>query len=498
MSTRPNVVVIVSDTFRRDHLGAFGNTYIHTPHLDEFARSSVVFDRHVVSSFPTMPARADILTGTFSYTYMGWEPLPGHVPTLPGVLSEAGYLTMGIVDTPFFVRGGFGYDRGFDDFVWVRGQGDDTRPHERADARSTWRSEEDRMVARTVTQAERWLERHYDERFFLYVDTWDPHEPWDAPEYYTKKYREGYGGGRIYPSYGRWEEAGLTRDDVDLAHATYCGEVSMVDFWIGRLLAKLDALGLSENTVVFFASDHGFYFGEHGYFGKAEWINDQDATVAEGAVVPDWLPDSWLLTVGWSPLYRELTNVPLIVRAPGLEPGRRQALTTAPDLAPTILDLAGAERPRAMRGESFRDVLVGERAEHRPFVVSSWPLYFAAGEFTTAVDSRPRRIASYMPITVSTGDRSLILGGPAYMPEFYDLEWDPGERSNVWESRPEEGAALGESALSFLERQGTPEHYLTPRRLALQRFAPDSARATASALVDTEENQIHNANEEAV
>ena len=57
MSTRPNVVVIVSDTFRRDHLGAYGNTDIHTPNLDAFARSSVVFENHVVSSFPTMPAR---------------------------------------------------------------------------------------------------------------------------------------------------------------------------------------------------------------------------------------------------------------------------------------------------------------------------------------------------------------------------------------------------------------------------------------------------------
>ena len=244
MSTRPNVVVIVSDTFRRDHLGAFGNTNIHTPHLDEFARTSVLFDRHVISSFPTMPARADILTGTFSYTHMGWQPLPHCLPTLPGLLSEAGYLTMGVVDTPFFVRGGFGYDRGFDDFVWVRGQGDDTRPHERSDYRKTWRSESDRLVARTITEAEQWLERHYKERFFLYVDTWDPHEPWDAPEYYTSLYRAGYEGRQIYPSYGRWYEAGLTRDEVDLAHATYCGEVTMVDFWVGRLLAKLEVLGL--------------------------------------------------------------------------------------------------------------------------------------------------------------------------------------------------------------------------------------------------------------
>ena len=471
MQARPNVLVIVSDTFRRDHLGVYGNPWIRTPYLDAFARSAVVFDGHVISSFPTMPARADILTGTFSYTHMGWEPLPKGLPTLPELLSKAGYLTMGVVDTPFFVRGGFGYDRGFDDFVWVRGQGDDTRPHERADMRSTWRSEEDRMVARTMTEAERWLERHHDERFFLYVDTWDPHEPWDAPGYYAARYRPGYEGRQVYPAYGSWREAGLEWDDVALAHATYCGEVTMVDFWIGRLLAKLDVLGLVENTIVLFTSDHGFYFGEHGYFGKAEWLNDQRAALVEGAVAPDWLAESWLLTVGWSPLYREITNVPLLARVPGLTPGRRCALTTAPDLAPTVLDLTGIQAPESMQGDSFAGVLRGEQEEHRDFVVSSWPLYFAEGEITTAVDSIPRRIASYMPITVTTRDRSLIFGGPEEQPELYGLETDPDEQTNLWASRPDEGVTLMEHAVSFLERQRTPERHSEPRRKAAEKFA---------------------------
>jgi arylsulfatase A-like enzyme len=470
MFNRPNVVVIVSDTFRRDHLGAYGNPAIYTPNLDGFARSSVVFDNHVISSFPTIPARADILTGTFSYTFMGWEPLPSHLLTLPGILSRSGYLTMGIVDTPFFIRNGYGYDRGFDDFIWVRGQGDDTRPHERSDHRATWTSESDRLVARTVTAAEEWLERHYKENFFLYVDTWDPHEPWDAPEYYTSLYWPDYDGRKLYPSYRKWEEVGLSRDDVALAHATYCGEVTMVDFWIGRLLAKLDVLGLRDNTLVFFVSDHGFYFGEHGYFGKAEWFHDAEAIITEGTVAPTWLPRSWLLTVGWSPLYQELTRIPLIVRGPGLTPGRRSALTTAPDLAPTILELTGIERPATVQGESFLDVLGGSKDEHRPFVISSWPLYFAEGEITTAVDSRPRRISSYMPLTVTTRDRSLILGGPTESPELYDLEDDPHEQINVWDARVSEGRALVENAITFLEHRGTPEEHLKPRRQALEKF----------------------------
>jgi arylsulfatase A-like enzyme len=471
VTERPNVVMIVADTFRRDHVSAYGNETIRTPALDALARDAVVFDHHLIGSFPTMPARADFLTGRFAFTFMGWEPLPAGLDTLPGLLSAHGYLTMGIVDTPFFIRNGYGYDRGFDDFIWVRGQGDDTRPQERADARLTWVTEADRLVARTTTAAEEWLERHYREPFFLYVDTWDPHEPWDAPDYYAALYKPDYDGRHIYPSYGRWQEHGLTEEDMETVRATYCGEVTMVDRWVGHLLEKLDVLGLRERTYVVFTSDHGFYFGEHGYFGKAEWFHDPDAVLAPDADVPDWLPDSWLLTVGWSPLYQELTRVPLMVRGPGLAPGRRTALTAAPDLAPTLLELAGLAAPETMGGRSFRPVLTGEDEEHRPFVVSSWPLYFAEGEMTTAVDSRPRRIARYMPLTVTTRTSSLILGGPSEAPELYDLAADPGEQVNVWSQRDEEGRRLARAAVSFLEECETPERYLEPRRSALRAFA---------------------------
>lgn len=472
MTERPNVILIVADTFRRDHLGAYGSATIRTPNLDAFAGDSVVFDQHVIGSFPTMPARADFLTGLFSFTFMGWEPLPAGLETLPGYLSANGYLTMGVVDTPFFIRNGYSYDRGFDDFIWIRGQGDDTRPHERSDARLTWRSEADRLVARTMAAADGWLERHHDEPFFLYVDTWDPHEPWDAPDYYARLYKPDYDGTHIYPVYGRWREHGLTEEDLDTVRATYSGEVTMVDRWVGQLLEKLDVLGLRERTYVFFTSDHGFYFGEHGFFGKAEWFHDPDAVLAPDADVPEWLPESWLLTIGWSPLYQELTRVPLMVRGPGLEPARSDSLTTAPDLAPTILDLLGLSVPEGIQGRSFREVLLGGREEHRPFVVSSWPLYFAEGELTSAVDSRPRRISSYMPLTVTTRDTSLILGGPSEKPELYDLGADPGEQVNLGAERADEGRELAQAAIAFLEQCGAPPRYLEPRRSALDAFTP--------------------------
>jgi arylsulfatase A-like enzyme len=471
MAGRPNVVMIVSDTFRRDHLGAYGNPWIRTPNLDRLAASAVVFDQHRISSFPTMPARADSLTGRFSYTFMGWEPLPPGLDTLPAILSRAGYLTMGVVDTPFFIRDGYGYDRGFDDFIWIRGQGDDTRPHERADARALWRSEKDRLVARTMSAADNWLERHYREPFFLYVDTWDPHEPWDPPDYYPKLYRPDFQGPALYPAYAKWKDAGLSRDDVEVAHAAYAGKVTMVDRWIGTLLTKLEVLGVAPNTIVVFTSDHGHYFGEHGYFGKAEWIHDPDAKISDDAELPTWFSKSWLLTIGWSPLYQELTRVPFILRAPGVAPGRRQALTTAPDIPATILDLIGIEPPAQVQGRSVSNVLRDGADEHRPLVISSWPLYFAKGELTSAVDSRKRKIASYMPLTVSTRRWSLIVGGPSEAPELYDLEKDPGESTNVWDQNRAEGSALFQASIDFLKECGAAEKFVMPREESLRRFA---------------------------
>src|SRR5918992_4940008 len=223
MGERPNVLLIVSDTFRRDHLGVYGNRWIRTPALDRFAAESVVFDHHVISSFPTMPARADLLTGRFAYSFMGWEALPAGVETLAGILSASGWLTMGVVDTPFFIREGYGYDRGFDDFIWVRGQGDDTRPAERSDARLTWVREADRLVARTMSAAEEWLGRHHREPFFLYLDTRDPHEPLDAPDYYAALYKPDYDGRHIYPAYGKWRGDGPPQADPDTRRAPLRG-----------------------------------------------------------------------------------------------------------------------------------------------------------------------------------------------------------------------------------------------------------------------------------
>jgi hypothetical protein len=101
--------------------------------------------------------------------------------------------------------------------------------------------------------------------------------------------------------------------------------------------------------------------------------------------------------------------------------------------------------------------------------VSSWPLYLAKGEIITAVDSKARRIDNYMPLTVTTPERSLILGGPDDEPELYDLARDPHERDNLWATNAE-GTLLAEQALSFLEGVRTPEEYLAPRYEAVEKW----------------------------
>jgi len=86
-----NIVVIVSDTLRGDHLGCYGNRDIHTPYLDRFARERCLqFDNYYAASFPTMPMRADLFTGKFTAAYLGWAPLPAEEKLLPEILSQSG------------------------------------------------------------------------------------------------------------------------------------------------------------------------------------------------------------------------------------------------------------------------------------------------------------------------------------------------------------------------------------------------------------------------
>ena len=296
-----------------------------------------------------MPARADLLTGRLSLTFMTWAPLPADIPTLPALLgARAGYLTMGIVDTPFYVRNGFGYDRGFQDFLWLRGQGDARRMEERLDARPTWRHESDRWVARTVTAAEEWLERHHREQLLPARRRLGPARALESARVLHALYAPDYDGRETETCYDDWRAAGLTEDDVRLSHATYAGEVTMVDRWLGRLVEKLDLLGIADDTVLVFVSDHGYYFGEHG-LPRQVGLGRRARHAELVAALPRDRP---------GPAARSRCPAPCRVA--------RSALTTLVDVPATILDLAGVDRRQRARGSLVRARPPrGETDEHR-------------------------------------------------------------------------------------------------------------------------------------
>ena len=117
-----NVIWIVSDSFRRDHLGAYSNSSIRKTSLDALAAGAVRFDNHDSAGFPTMPTRADHQTGRWTMSFMGWQPLPAGATTLAEILTGQGMHTAASMDTPYYLRDGMNYDRGFQSFFMNTGQ----------------------------------------------------------------------------------------------------------------------------------------------------------------------------------------------------------------------------------------------------------------------------------------------------------------------------------------------------------------------------------------
>lgn len=464
-----NVIWIISDTLRRDHLGCYGNPTIHTPSLDAFAEKSVRFDRHYMAGFPTMPARADYYTGRWTSCFMGWGPIPRGQLTLPYLLRK-NFHTAAVVDTPFYVRDGCNYDMGFDSFYEIPGQQGygGYGPTMAKDERNSRRFEADHLAPKTFTKAMEWLEEHYKEDFFLYIDAWDPHEPWDAPAYYTELYYPDYDGEQISAIYARWQDVpGLTEEMVKKAHACYCGEVTMVDTWVGRLLRHIENLNLMEKTAIIFVTDHGYYFGEHGgILGKF--------VTATAPTSPFWMEegrkdgkDQGEGRGGWarSPLFEELAACPLMIYVPGVEPGAYGGLTSAIDLMPTVLDVMGQDIPDVVEGQSLLPMMKDTGLKGREYVISTHP-FANVGQVTKAVDGRERKMLEKSDTTITTDEWSLL-----YSPEpgnswLYHLPSDPKQEKNVIDQYPEKAKELHQLLIKFMNDYNLPAE-LRDQRLEL-------------------------------
>ena len=458
-----NVIWITADTFRRDQIGAYGNNVIHTPVLDALAARGTRFDNHYACGFPTMPTRADHHTGQWTMSFMGWDALPDDTITLSQILGDQGVHTAAVIDTPFYTRGGMNYDRGFQSYFAILGQeGSGTRAaqighHESRDVVADWRKEADRCAARTMTQAGDWLEKHYKEEFFLYIDTWDPHEPWDPPAYYAELYQPDYDGSIIQPPYAYWYETEhLTERDLETAFACYRGEITMVDTWIGYLLRKVQNMGIQDDTAIIFTTDHGFYFGEHGgYLGKMHFGRRPN-----GQRYFHGDPDSiW----DFSPLYEELVHIPLLIHVPGVAPGSYDGFSAALDVMPTVLEIMGREIPSHVQGQSL---LSGMRdAKHpsaRDFAISTIP--FANTDDTIrSVDNVERSMSASQVTTVTSGDYSFLYSMDPGRSQLFHLPTDPGQQTNIISANMDTAKDIHQLLLKFMRDTNVPQRLIDTR-----------------------------------
>ena len=298
-----NLVVITADTLRTTYLGAYGNDWIHTPNIDRFAHQSVRFTRAHPECLPTIPTRRTLHGGRRAFPFNnyqpvpwdnvylpGWQPLSSEEGTLAEALAQAGYHTGFVADVPHYFVPGMNFTRGFRQWEFVRGQAEDRyNAPARADAalmaryRSNealtrshlvnvqpQRAEELWPTARTFRRAIEFVEDNAGEArngkpFYLYVDSFTPHETWEAPLHYYDLYgsraeREPICLGVPYASLADHPE---TEERLPSVRANYAGLVTMVDTWFGRLIDTVDRLGLCENTLVIFLSDHGTNFGDN-------------------------------------------------------------------------------------------------------------------------------------------------------------------------------------------------------------------------------------------
>lgn len=117
-----NVILIMSDSLRRDHVGCYGNPWIRTPSLDRLAESATVFDRAYIASYPTIPNRTDLYTGRYGFAYRGWQPLEPRDVILSEIIKPHGYTSALVFDTPPLGSLSYNFMRGFDSWQWIRGQ----------------------------------------------------------------------------------------------------------------------------------------------------------------------------------------------------------------------------------------------------------------------------------------------------------------------------------------------------------------------------------------
>ncbi|MBW2233673.1 MAG: sulfatase [Deltaproteobacteria bacterium] len=349
---KPHLILILVDTMRADHLGAYGYAPGVSPHIDALSEEGIVFEHAVAPSPWTRPSVASLFTSRFPSEHgaVGFrQSLPESFPTLAEILADAGYQTLGVTANPTMAGRKSGLARGFQRFeqayVGARAPGPEVMSREMGGEARHLRTLQASALSELVLAT---LPPQIEKPLFLFVHYFDPHSPYDPP--------------------GRGEDAPRTSTEDLLRFdwgevpdsearsrvvASYDAEVSHVDAAIGSLLDALALRGILSNSVVTLVADHGEEFGEHG-----RWNH--------GAT-----------------LHQNVLAVPLVIRdfrEDGMG-GRRDELVDLLDVPTTLLALAGCEPTPAMRGRA----LLGAPSARSRLIISEVHL---DGGFRTSLSHR--------------------------------------------------------------------------------------------------------------
>ncbi len=346
---RYNVLVVLLDSLRADHITPYGSLDVATPHLAQLAAKGVLFESARTNASWTRPSVVTMFSSRYPWSHGVLEPdsvFPKALPYLPELLSEAGYATEGASGNDM-VSALFGMSRGFNTLYSLRKSPvyrTSRDPVERA--RFVWTHLLDEVTARGDTP------------FFAYLHQLDPHSPYKPAAKYRRRVARTPSSESANPSienirHLRQRAGDLSDEQIDYLGWLYKGEVAFMDDYVGEIVRQLEVRDLAKNTLIVFTSDHGEEFFEHESLGHGHTV------------------------------YDELLRVPLILRLDGVLPAGRRVSQPVEliDLAPTVLDLLGLDIPDTMQGRSLLPYIEDPATAPRTVSLagSAQPWQFAIG-----------------------------------------------------------------------------------------------------------------------
>ena len=443
--SRPNILWICTDQQRFDTLGCYGNSYVHTPHIDALAEKGLLFEEVFSQSPVCTPSRASMLTGRYPRTArcrQNGASIPEDEVLITRLLSDAGYicglsgkLHLSVCNPKASPGTERRINDGYDEFHWSHHPNPDWPTNEYI----VWLQEQGVEFNTPSYNGSKYVEvgmpaehhqttwcaqkaidfikanAHFDNPWLFSVNIFDPHHPFDPPVEYLEKYLDildefplpNYVAGELddkpkyqqldhrgaYNNPGYYPYADMSDEDHRLVTAAYWAMCDLIDAQVGRMIDALERSGQLENTIVIFMSDHGEMLGDHGFYLKGPFF------------------------------YEPAIHVPLIVSWPGVIPQgqRSKALVELMDIAPTILEAAGVEQNPGMQARSLWPMLTGAASldEHHDTIYCEYYNAWIHGDaHATMIRTRRYKLAAYHG--QHTG-------------ELYDLEQDPTETHNRWQ-----------------------------------------------------------------